>query len=251
MKVKFSRCTSSNLANVPQVDGQLIYTKDTGEVYLDVGSVRNKISDVQEADNILNIASPIINKLYYDKNTDTLNKAKLVDGQVNWINLTGASIEYVNNEVQGAKDYTDEELRKYVPLRSFPSGVNTSGTTVQFFSSIQSLNLPTGTMLLGLVTLTDMPVSNLRQAEVQVEVYKNNVLYCTMKSADTYPYIWTCNSYNYTGWSADSVPTAQSTTYNNTTSGLTATDVQGAIDEINTSLGNIDSILDNINGEVV
>ena len=28
MKVKFSRCTSSNLANVPQVDGQLIYIKD-------------------------------------------------------------------------------------------------------------------------------------------------------------------------------------------------------------------------------
>lgn len=41
MKVKFSRCTSSNLANVPKVDGQLIYTTDTGEVYLDVGNTRN------------------------------------------------------------------------------------------------------------------------------------------------------------------------------------------------------------------
>ena len=45
MKVKFSRCNSNSLTNVPQVDGQLIYVKDTHEVYIDVGNDRNNITD--------------------------------------------------------------------------------------------------------------------------------------------------------------------------------------------------------------
>lgn len=68
MKVKFSRCQSSNLADVPKVDGQMIFTKDTGEAYLDVGENRSKISDIiflqtiAERDSII---SPLLNKLYY------------------------------------------------------------------------------------------------------------------------------------------------------------------------------------------
>lgn len=238
MKVKFSRCTSSNLTNVPIVDGQLIYTKDTGELYLDVGDNRKQITDVIYVDDITTI-NPIENKIYCDLKTNKLYRSIILDDQSTLIDLSGAS-----------KEYVDTAIANYVPLRSFPDGVNISGTTKQFFTSIQDLNLPTGSMLLGLVKLTDMP-TGLKQAEVQVEVFNNGVLYCTMKSADTAPYAWICNSFNYNGWEADSAPSAKTTVYNNETSGLTADNVQDAIDEINTSVGNINTILDTINGEVI
>lgn len=89
MKVKFSRCTSSNLANVPKVDGQLVYTKDTGEVYLDTGNVRNKISDVVEVADIQNVQSPLVSKIYYDEATEKLYKAEIENNTVSWINLSG------------------------------------------------------------------------------------------------------------------------------------------------------------------
>lgn len=65
MKVKFSRCNSNSLTEVPIVDGQLIYTKDTAEVYLDVGETRNKVSDIIITD-VSKVTSPIENKIYID-----------------------------------------------------------------------------------------------------------------------------------------------------------------------------------------
>ena len=97
MKVKFSRCTSSNLANVPQIDGQLIYTKDTGEVYLDVGNNRKKISDLIEVANKSSVVSPITSKLYYETSTDILYKVKQVDGEIIWVDITGATKKYVDD----------------------------------------------------------------------------------------------------------------------------------------------------------
>lgn len=99
MKVKFSRCTSSNLANVPKVDGQLIYTKDTAEVYLDVGNNRNKVSDIVIVADKTNISTPVISKLYYETSTDTLFKAKMENNTVVWVNITGATIDYVDTKI--------------------------------------------------------------------------------------------------------------------------------------------------------
>lgn len=45
--------------------------------------------------------------------------------------------------------------------------------------------------------------------------------------------------------------TASNVTYTNTTSGLTATNVQTAIDELAETLGDVGTVLDQINGEVV
>lgn len=239
MKVKFSRCTSNNLSKVPFVDGQLIYTKDTMEVYLDIDDNRKQITDIIYVADITTVVTPIKNKIYCDTKTNKLYKADIVEGNVNWVDLSGAS-----------KEYVDTALANYVPLRSFPSGINITGTTPQFLDSIQAQSLPVGSMLLGLVKLTDMP-NGLKQAEVQVEVFNNNVIYCTMKSADTKPYRWVCNSFNYVGWEEDGKPTAEIVTYDNTSSGMKATNVQNAINELNTSIGNINSILDSINGEVV
>ena len=263
MKVKFSRCSSNNLANVPQVDGQLIYTKDTSEVYLDVGNNRNKLSDVIEVVSKSSVVTPILSKLYYETSTDKLFKPKTENNEIIWVDITGATVNYVQTEIQNAKDYadsvastaennakdyadsvastaennantyTDNALRNYAPMRDFPSSVNTTGTTQQFLNSIASLNLPTGSIMLGLVRLSDMPVSNLIQAEVKVEVYRNNVIYCRMSSADTPPYNWECNSFRYAGWqpiesSADVLRDANAYT--------------------DSKIGEINDILDEING---
>jgi len=84
MKVKFSRCTSNGLTNVPQVDGQLIYVKDTSEVYMDVGNSRNKLSDVVDVADISNVQNPITSKIYFDGVTNKLYK------YINnaWVNLS-------------------------------------------------------------------------------------------------------------------------------------------------------------------
>ena len=279
MKVKFSRCTSSNLAEVPQVDGQLIYTKDTGEVYLDVSNRREKISDVVEIVNKSGVVSPILSKLYYETSTDILYKAKKVNDEIIWVDITGATVSYVQTQIQNAKDYAetyadtnflkkdnttaytpsadynpstkkyvDDKVKEYKPLQNFPNGTNTTGTTVQFFNSIKATNPAVGSLYLGLVRLTDMP-TGLVQAEVEVEVYNNQVLYATMRSADTAPYVWYSNSFQYRGWqTTQGSPSANSISYDNTTSGMSANNVQSAIDEIHTSIGDINSILDEING---
>ena len=74
MKVKFSRCNSNNLTNVPIVDGQLIYVKDTKKVYMDVGNERNDISDFYNKSVTDNLLNAKVNKssFVYDSNTETL-----------------------------------------------------------------------------------------------------------------------------------------------------------------------------------
>lgn len=68
MKVQFSRCTSSNLNNVPVIDGQIVFVKDTNEQYLDTDSARSKITDlvfVPDLEKLYKISNPLSNKLYY------------------------------------------------------------------------------------------------------------------------------------------------------------------------------------------
>lgn len=101
--------------------------------------------------------------------------------------------------LQSAQNYTDTAIANFVPLRAFPSSVVVDTSTTAFFDSIKALNLPVGSMLLGLVDLSDMPIG-LMQAEVRVEVYDDNVLYAVMRSADLAPYVWEANSYDYRGW---------------------------------------------------
>lgn len=101
--------------------------------------------------------------------------------------------------LQSARTYTDNAIANFVPLKAFPNSVVTDQSTTAFFNSIKALNLATGSMMLGLVELTDMPVG-LIQAEVRVEIYDNNVVYAVMRSADLAPYVWEANSYDYRGW---------------------------------------------------
>jgi len=206
MKVKFSRCNSNNLTNVPQVDGQLIYVKDTNEVYMDVGETRNNITD--------------------------------------FISKTNTTAFTPTQDYHPAtKKYVDDNC---VPYQPFPAGITTNSTTQVFMSSIRALNLPAGSTYLGGVTLTDMPfVGN---AEVEVYIYPNNVVYCELRSANVSPYRWWCNSHTYRGWEVANHCISSDINYNNTTSGMTATNVQSAIDELHSTIGDINTALDTING---
>ena len=213
MKVKFSRCNSNNLATIPQTDGQLIYTKDTGECYLDVNNTRNKVSDIVIVANKNTIQNPILSKLYFDETTEKLYKAKIENNKTVWIDITGATEDYVKANTltltnttpftptadyhPATKKYVDDNC---IPYQPFPSGLDTSHTTPNFITSIRALNLPAGSTYLGGVTLTDMPFQG--NAEVEIYVYPNNVIYLILRSANVSPYMWECNSHTYRGWEA-------------------------------------------------
>lgn len=120
-----------------------------------------------------------------------------------------ATTEQVQQALAEAKQYTDQEIAKIVPLYPFPESFNTRGTTQQFVDSVLNSNLPVGGMYLGEVLLKDMPDKSLLNAEVKVEVYANNVIYFTMISADLSPYQWTCNSWNFRGWEPSGIQAAK------------------------------------------
>lgn len=261
MNIIHSRVNKANLDTVPIVDGQIIYVKDTHELLFDIGSTRTKASDIIFIETLEErnaLQNKLQNKIYCVLET---NKLYRYDG-TDWLDLSGVNAEYVqtvaDNTLTNSKTYTDEQIQAYVPLRGFPDTLKINGTTQQFFDSVKSLNLPVGSMLLGLVQFTDMPDSTLKQAEVQVEVYKNNVLYCTMRSADVSPYVWTCNSFKYMGWQPFGIANAQTVLFDNTDTGLEATNVEDVVKELLTKIndisGQVDIIsttLDEINGETI
>ena len=110
MKVKFSRCNSNNLTNVPQVDGQMTFVKDTQDIYMDVGNNRTKVTDIifmntLQQLNALNTYLP--NKLYYindvsklyhyNSTSQELEEVK-TSAQETSFNNTDTSIEATNVE---------------------------------------------------------------------------------------------------------------------------------------------------------
>ena len=111
MKVKFSRCNSSDLASLPLVDGQLTYVKDTGDNYLDVGTTRNKITDIVFLDNdeaLEQIENPLSSKFYYVKSSkklmyyngtdyDTLNEVDVSAEDVHFTSTTGITATNVQD----------------------------------------------------------------------------------------------------------------------------------------------------------
>ena len=154
MNIIHSRVNKSNLDTVPVVDGQIIYVKDTHELFFDIGSTRTKASDIifvetLEERNTLSIK--LQNKIYCVLETNRLYR---YDG-TDWLDLSGVEKTYVDNQdtatLNNAKTYTDNAIANYVPLRSFPESIKVDGTTQEFVESIKALNLPVGSMLLGLV----------------------------------------------------------------------------------------------------
>ena len=119
MKYQLIRCNSTTLNNVPIVDGQIIYVKDTGEHYLDVDTQRIKVTNKTLEQNVQDIINSLntkveqtleINKIYGTNETGnqtTFNKDDL--NKVNDVQVDGVSIlndKVANIDLQSIKtDY--------------------------------------------------------------------------------------------------------------------------------------------------
>ena len=117
MNVIHSRCNKAKLDTVPITDGQIIYVKDTHELYFDVNDTRTKATDIiflattQEREGLEN---PFQSKLYF-----VLEDATLYFYTGNkWVSVTATSAdkvsfdEHINNsEVHvNGEDNTDTLL---------------------------------------------------------------------------------------------------------------------------------------------
>ena len=106
-------------------------------------------------------------------------------------NNTGSFDEYFWN----SKNQWEKIGALNVPMQAFenyPSLV-TNKTTDEFFESVKALNLPTGTLLLGGTTLTDISdvAPGMGNEEMKVEIYPNNIIRGIMSSTNISPYEWT------------------------------------------------------------
>lgn len=132
MKVKFSRCNSNSLANVPQVDGQMTFVKDTQEVYMDVGNNRSKVTDIifkstlndlQNDNNLLENKLYFVNsenKLYhYDSTLEELQEVKTTAEETSFDNSeTSLEAETVQGAVQEVDNKVEEINNKIGDLSS-------------------------------------------------------------------------------------------------------------------------------------
>ena len=116
-------------------------------------------------------------------------------GSSNKIYLVPNSIGSFDEYFWNSKNQWDKIGALNVPMQSFgnyPSLV-TNKTTNEFFESVKALNLPTGTLLLGGTTLTDINdvAPNMGNEEMKVEIYPNNIIRGIMTSTNVSPYEWT------------------------------------------------------------
>ena len=116
-------------------------------------------------------------------------------GESNKIYLVPNSIGSFDEYFWNNKNQWDKIGALNVPMQSFenyPSLV-TNKTTNEFFESIKALNLPTGTLLLGGTTLTDISdvAPGMGNEEMKVEIYPNNIIRGIMTSTNISPYEWT------------------------------------------------------------
>lgn len=116
-------------------------------------------------------------------------------GSPNKIYLVPNNIGSFDEYFWNSKNQWDKIGALNVPMQSFenyPSLV-TNKTTDEFFESVKSLNLPTGTLLLGGTMLTDISdvAPGMGNEEMKVEIYPNNIIRGIMTSTNISPYEWT------------------------------------------------------------
>ena len=128
--------------------------------------------------------------------------------------------------------------------------ITTSGKTLkQITDELHAKNLPTNTIVTGQLYSTALPFTGNGEAEVMI----NKPAYwwkCT--SLNVAPYSWNAIAGGgaWSGVIMDWTPTynnnASGIVYDNTTSGATATNVQAALDESFSTLGNVNSVLEGV-----
>ena len=155
MKVKFSRCNSSDLASLPLVDGQLTYVKDTGDNYLDVGTTRNKITDIVFLDNdeaLEQIENPLSSKFYYVKSSkklmyyngtdyDTLNEVDVSAEDVHFTSTAGITATNVQDAFEQLETKVNSNTTNITSAQTdIQENANNISTIQQQVSSIITKN---------------------------------------------------------------------------------------------------------------
>ena len=226
MKVKFSRCQSNSLTDVPIIDGQLIFVKDNGECYLDVGSQRVRIEDKILIEKVTSLETLI----------DTYKES--IDEQLNTHTEEIAQLRHDIANIEAMHSFSEYE------------GLVTNGTTSEFFESVKALNLNPGTIILGGTRLTDIQyvAPEMVNEEMKVEIYPNNVFHATMTSTDIEPYEWIIQYWKGNEKWRPLIASASEIVIDTSGTSLEATTVQEAVVELDTKVGDISALLDKING---
>ena len=159
----------------------------------------------------------------------------------------GNEITILNSAIADIKEQMDANYN----FTTFTElNITTSGKTLkQITDELHAKNLPTNTIVTGQLYSTALPFSGNGEAEVMI----NKPAYwwkCT--SLNVAPYSWNAIAGGgaWSGVIMDWTPTynknASGIVYDNTTSGATATNVQAALDESFSTLGDVNSVLEGV-----
>lgn len=128
--------------------------------------------------------------------------------------------------------------------------ITTSGKTLkQITDELYAKNLPTNTIVTGQLYTPALPFAGNGEAEVMVN---SPAFWWTCKSLTTAPYSWNAiaGGGSWSGVKMDWTPTYNSSsatiTYDNTASGSSATDVQSALDDLYSKLGDVNDALEEV-----
>lgn len=275
MKVQHSIVNNNKLNTVPVVDGQVVYVKDTHDLYFDVDNTRTKATDIifvgtlQERDAI---QSPTPNKVYCVEENNKFYRYENNE----WLQLgyeeQVPEIYYWNGTANqsGYNLWTNIfEVNKKLPVLVIWEQHNTTakGTYSAYISigelvnnrsvygslMTQSINGNGSYHNLYLKQLLTFTYNNGIVTNISSSTF-NDVGYLSVNSQYANPYIP-----QYPGSPAtkkyvdDSLaaytPPAADVEFDNTGTGIEATTVEEAIVELNTKIGNLNTLIEEINGE--
>lgn len=159
----------------------------------------------------------------------------------------GDSLSILNTAIADIKTKVDANYN----FTTFTElGITTSGKTLkEITDELHAKNLPTNTIVTGQLYSSALPFSGNGEAEVMV----NKPAYwwkCT--SLNVAPYSWNAiaGGGSWSGVIMDWTPTynknASGIVYDNTTSGATSTNVQDALDESFSTMGDVNSVLEGV-----
>ena len=159
----------------------------------------------------------------------------------------GDSLTILNTALADIKNKIDAQYN----FTTFTElNITTSGKTLkQITDELYAKNLPTNTIVTGQLYTSALPFAGNGEAEVMVN---GPAFWWTCKSLTTAPYSWNAiaGGGSWSGVKMDWTPTYNSSsatiTYDNTASGSSATDVQGALDDLYSKLGDVNDALEEV-----
>lgn len=159
----------------------------------------------------------------------------------------GNELTILNSAIADIKEHMDANYN----FTTFTElNITTSGKTLkQITDELYAKNLPTNTIVTGQLYSSALPFAGNGEAEVMVN---SPAFWWTCKSLTTAPYSWNAiaGGGSWSGVIMDWTPTynnnATGVVYDNTASGASSTNVQDALDETFSTLGDVNSVLEGV-----